>query len=301
MRNKDFLLLLEKSSRVIELELKKYIDSSDEIGLSKIMEYSLLAGGKRLRPFLVLETYKMFSKDDKVEKALPYACALEMVHTYSLIHDDLPCMDNDDYRRGKPTSHKLFGEAQALLSGDSLLTYSFEVLASNELVSDRSVRLATIALSKCAGYLGMAGGQMIDISSNGRLNSFEKLKKMYALKTGELIKCAMLLGYYAYCDSPEDEVVKDLNEFALNIGIAFQIKDDILDKVSNSEELGKPIGSDEKNNKVTSLSFLSIQEAQNLVDELTKKAISIIKKYDVSSYGFYPLEELAKYLVERKK
>ncbi|MBO5374859.1 MAG: polyprenyl synthetase family protein, partial [Clostridia bacterium] len=134
-----------------------------------------------------------------------------------------------------------------------------------------------------------------------RLNSFEKLKKMYALKTGELIKCAMLLGYYAYCDSPEDEVVKDLNEFALNIGIAFQIKDDILDKVSNSEELGKPIGSDEKNNKVTSLSFLSIQEAQNLVDELTKKAISIIKKYDVSSYGFYPLEELAKYLVERKK
>ena len=117
MRNKDFLLLLEKSSRVIELELKKYIDSSDEIGLSKIMEYSLLAGGKRLRPFLVLETYKMFSKDDKVEKALPYACALEMVHTYSLIHDDLPCMDNDDYRRGKPTSHKLFGEAQALLSG----------------------------------------------------------------------------------------------------------------------------------------------------------------------------------------
>ncbi len=287
--------LILANSAIVENELRKYIDVNG-YGLEKPMEYSLLSGGKRLRPFIAIEAYKLFSKKDDIERVLPYACALEMIHTYSLIHDDLPCMDNDDYRRGKPTSHKIFGEANALLAGDALLTYAFSVASSNDKASDASVRNAIRALADCAGFGGMCGGQMLDI--NCAISSYQELEKMHELKTGALIKCAVLLGYYAFCDKPDVQIVDDLSKFAINIGIAFQIRDDILDKIADEALLGKPVGSDEKNNKLTSLSYMSIDEAQDKVDRLTDEAIKIISKYSDENDT---LIELAKYLVERNK
>lgn len=288
--------LIKTNSTLVENALENYIRVNG-YGLEKPMEYSLLSGGKRLRPFIVIEAYKMFSMDNDIEKALPFACALEMIHTYSLIHDDLPCMDNDDFRRGKPTSHKVFGEANALLAGDAMLTYAFSVLASNDRVSPLSIKLATSALADCAGFTGMAGGQMIDVNTSA--SSYEELEKMHALKTGALIKCAVLLGYFAFTDNPDVEIVENLSKFAINIGIAFQIRDDILDKIADEAILGKPIGSDEKNDKKTSLSFLSIEEAQKKVDTLTSEAIEIINKYSNGQNSV--LAELAKYLVNREK
>lgn len=297
----NFADLLTKNSEIIEKELVKYIYKDYSYGLSEAMAYSLLNGGKRIRPFIVIEAYKLFSGSSDIKAALPYACALEMIHTYSLIHDDLPCMDNDDYRRGKPTSHVVFGEDIALLAGDSLLTYAFEVAASNENVSDKSARLATIALAKYAGFSGMAGGQMIDLKSAENINSLYSLMIMHSLKTAALIKCAAVLGYLASTETPNEEVINDLEKYAENIGIAFQIKDDILDKTSTSEELGKPVGSDEKNGKTTTLTFMSIEEAQSLVDTLTVEAIEIIEKYYNNDNCEHSLAELAKYMINRTK
>ena len=289
--------LIKSNSEIVEKALEGYMNI-DGYGIEKSMSYSLLSGGKRIRPFIVLEVYKLFSKSESVEKALPFACALEMIHTYSLIHDDLPSMDNDDYRRGKPTNHKVFGEAQALLAGDSLLTYAFYVASTNDKVSDKSVRLAIKCLSEYAGYAGMAGGQMIDLDSGNNITSYEELKRMHALKTSALIKCACLLGYYAACDTPDIETENALCSFSENIGIAFQIRDDILDKISDKETLGKNIGSDEKNQKKTSISYMSIEDAQKEVDSLTNKAIEEITKYcKIDSV----LPVFAKYLIDRKK
>ncbi len=302
MSNNEFELLIRENAQIIENELAKYMNSKNDNGLCELMSYSLLGAGKRIRPFIVIEASKLFSgKDFNIKRVLPYACALEMIHTYSLIHDDLPSMDNDDYRRGKLTSHKVFGEGKALLAGDTLLTYAFEVLASNELVSDKSVRYATIALSKYAGFAGMAGGQMIDLNSGENISSFDELKKMHSLKTSALIKCAMVLGYLSACDTPNDKVISDLEAFSDNIGIAFQIKDDILDKTSDSVTLGKPVGSDDKNGKATTLSYMSIDEAQKQVDDLTNDAIKIIEAYYEGICGMHSLVDLAKYMVDRKK
>ena len=291
--------LLISNSTIVENELKKYISNEDKHGLYDIMAYSLLIGGKRIRPFMVLETFKAFSKSGNIEKALPYACALEMIHTYSLIHDDLPCMDNDDYRRGKLTSHKVFGEAQALLAGDTLLTYAFEVLASNNHVSDKSIVLATKALAFCAGGFGMAGGQMIDLDSANNIKTLDELKEMHSLKTGALIRCAMLLGYYASTDTPDDKVIRNLEKFATNVGIAFQFRDDILDVISTSEVLGKKIGSDDKNGKATALTFLSLKEAQKHVNDLTQEALTAID--DCLGANGQILKDLAIYMTERNK
>ncbi len=297
----EFLELLEKNCKAVELALSSYISNKDDNGLANCMEYSLLSGGKRIRPFIVIEACRLFSDNFDINRALPYACALEMIHTYSLIHDDLPCMDNDDMRRGKPTNHKIFGEAHALLAGDTLLTYAFEVLASNENVSDKSIRLASLALARCAGFSGMAGGQMIDLTSGEGIKTFEELKKMHSLKTGALIRCAMLLGYFAACDNPRDDVIDDIEQYATNIGIAFQIRDDILDKISSSEELGKPVGSDDKNGKTTTLTFMGVEEAQELVSNLTNDAVSIIESYYADKKIQHALTELAEYMVGRNK
>ena len=295
----DFKELLVENSTIVENELKKYIQLDDNYGLYDAMAYSLLMGGKRIRPFMVIEAYKAFSDKNDIERALPFACALEMIHTYSLIHDDLPCMDNDDYRRGKLTSHKVYGEAKALLAGDTLLTYAFEVLASNKYVSDKSIKLATIALAKCAGGFGMAGGQMIDLNSGDNIKSLYELKEMHSLKTGALIRCAMLLGYFAYTAAPNENIVEKLEKFATNVGIAFQFRDDILDVISNKEILGKQTGSDDKNGKTTTLTFLSLEEAQKQVNDLTVEAICAID--DCLGEKGNILKELAKYMVERDK
>lgn len=290
--------LLNENTRIIENKLIEYLKTTEDNGLCELMSYSLLSGGKRIRPFLVLETYKLFSKCDDVTPAIPYACALEMIHTYSLIHDDLPCMDNDDLRRGKPTSHKVFGEAKALLAGDTMLTYAFEVLASNQKVSKKSISLATVALAKCAGFAGMAGGQMLDLE--GEAESLDELLNIHRLKTGALIKCAMILGYLAYCDEPDDKILKDLEIFATNVGIAFQFRDDILDRISNSETLGKMVGSDDKNGKVTALSFMSVEKAQEMINRLTDEAVSTIDYY-YDSESFHSLSHIARYMAERNK
>lgn len=295
----DFKDLLIANSTIVENELKKYILLKDNHGLHDTMAYSLLMGGKRIRPFIVIEVYKAFSCQNDIEKALPFACALEMIHTYSLIHDDMPCMDNDDYRRGKLTNHKVYGEAKALLAGDTLLTYAFEVLASNEYVSDKSVRLATKALARCAGGFGMAGGQMIDLNSAENIKSLDELKEMHSLKTGALIRCAVLLGYFASTDAPDDKVIEKLEKFATNVGIAFQFRDDILDIISNKEILGKQIGSDDKNGKTTTLTFLSLEDAQKQVKDLTNEALLAID--DCLGEKGSVLKELAKYMVEREK
>ena len=289
--------LIAENAAITEKYLEKYM-KVEGYGIERSMAYSLLSGGKRIRPFLAIEVYKLFSENGDLDRVMPYACALEMIHTYSLIHDDLPCMDNDDYRRGKLTNHKVFGEAQALLAGDSLLTYAFKVAADNEKASDRSVRYAIKCLSDCAGFGGMAGGQMIDLDSGNNISSYEELKRMHALKTGNLIKCACLLGYYAACDKPESTVEASLTNFALSLGIAFQLRDDILDKISDEKTLGKPIGSDEKNNKNTSLSFMTIDEAQREVDFYTEKAINSIRPYCENSST---LIEFAKFLINREK
>ena len=289
--------LIKINAEITDNHLEKYMKING-YGIEKAMSYSLLSNGKRIRPFLSIETYKLFSKSEDISPVMPFACALEMIHTYSLIHDDLPSMDNDDYRRGMLTNHKVFGEAYALLAGDSLLTYAFEIAAANNFVSDKSIRLATKCLAQCAGYAGMAGGQMIDLDSAGNISSYEELKKMHALKTGNLIKCACLLGYYASCDCPNKEVEQDLTDFAISLGIAFQLRDDILDRISNNETLGKPIGSDEKNSKITSLSFMSVEEAQKEVYFYTDKAISTISKYCDNNDT---LLNFAKYLIDRKK
>ena len=299
--NSSFIELLNNNALLVEKELKGYLENKEDCGLVPSMAYSLLSGGKRIRPFMVIESYRLFAKEFDIKKVLPFACALEMIHTYSLIHDDLPCMDNDDFRRGKPTNHKVYGEAVALLAGDTLLTYAFEVLSSNKFVSDKSIRFATLALSKCAGFSGMAGGQMIDLRSQSNIKSFEELKLMHSLKTGALIRCAMLLGYFAACDTPNEDIIKDIESYATDIGIAFQVRDDILDVISDSQTLGKPVGSDIKNGKTTSLTFMSIEKAQEVVDSLTSKAIDTIEKYYDSHQKMCSLVELAKYMVGRDK
>ena len=295
----DISTLIAENAKLVEAELEKYLISQEDDSLPSVMRYSLLAGGKRIRPFLVIEAFKLFSNNGDIIKALPFACAIEMIHTYSLIHDDLPCMDNDDMRRGRPTCHKVFGEAQALLAGDSLLTYAFDVLASNDNVSSDCIKYAVRALSYYSGHLGMAGGQMIDLSPSSKINCFDDLKKMHMLKTGALIACSVLLGYLAACNKPDKAVIQDLKEYAFDLGVAFQIRDDILDVISSSEKLGKPIGSDEKNEKITSLKYMSLEDAQLMVEELTNKATETISKY--SKDGVNSLVDIAKYMVNRDK
>lgn len=294
--------LIKANSAIVENELDKYTNTKDGYGLAEIMRYSLLSGGKRIRPFVAIEVYRMFSHEDNVKKVLPFACALEMIHTYSLIHDDMPCMDNDDYRRGKLTSHKVYGEDKALLAGDALLTYAFEVASSNEYVSDHSVVLAVSALARFAGFCGMAGGQMIDLDSAHNIKSYEDLKVMHSLKTSALIKCAALLGYYAASDTPVKSIEQSLEKFADNIGIAFQIRDDILDKTSDISTLGKMTGSDDKNGKTTSLSYFTMENAQKEVERLTGEAVGIVKWLYKSNFcDSYPLADFAELLAERSK
>lgn len=297
MKPNELKNLLETNSTLVENALSLYFKTENE--LFDIMSYSLFAGGKRIRPFIAIEVFKAFSKTEVAEKVLPFACALEMIHTYSLIHDDLPCMDDDDYRRGIPTSHKVYGEAKALLAGDTLLTHAFEIATSNSCVSDKSARLAIKVLAQCSGAFGMAGGQMIDLDSKNKILSYEALKEMYALKTGALLKCAALLGYYAYTDTPDKCIEQALSDFAINLGIAFQLRDDVLDVISTKDVLGKNILSDEKNGKTTALSFLSLEMVKNDVKAYTEKALNSLNKcFDKDADV---LKAISLYLVEREK
>lgn len=257
--------------------------------------YSLLDGGKRVRPFLVNGCCELFGGD--VSKSMPLACAVEMVHTYSLIHDDLPCMDDDDFRRGKPSNHKKFGYANALLAGDALLTKAFGVVACAESLLPSERAEAVSVLASAAGERGMIGGQIIDLIGETRDLDFETLIKLHSHKTGALIECSARLGCIAAGHGADSLKTQKVCEYAKNIGLAFQVIDDILDFVSSEEELGKSVGSDASHNKTTFLTFYSVDEAKAFAGKLTQNAISAISDIEGSEL----LTDFACYLLERQK
>ena len=259
----------------------------------KAMDYSLGNGGKRIRPMLTLEFCRVCGGDFK--KAVPFALGAEMIHTYSLIHDDLPCMDNDDMRRGKPSSHKAFGEANALLAGDSLLTLAFETVLSAEGVDADKKARAGFELAKAAGCSGMIAGQVMDLANEGKAAPLEDIRATDRLKTGEMIRVSALLGCIAA--GADDEKIKAAERYCENIGLAFQIVDDVLDVTSDSETLGKPVGSDKENGKSTYVSLLGLEESIRFARELTERAKEAVGIF--GSEGEF-LAELADRLLNRK-
>lgn len=293
----DFSADLKNTQAMVEDALKKYMKFSDmsQKRVFDAMSYSLLAGGKRLRPIIMIYACQMCGGD--IKSVLPFACAIEMIHTYSLIHDDLPAMDNDDLRRGKPTNHIKFDEATAILAGDALLNMAFEITAgySNNHVPDGVVLRALAELAKAAGALGMIGGQMIDIESENKSLTLEELKNLHSLKTGALIRAAGVCG--AMLAGADSKKVKAVDEYCLNLGIAFQIRDDILDVLGEAGTLGKPVGSDAQNNKNTYVSLTSLKESERLVHEYTKNAVDALDMFGLNAEK---LTALANGLIERK-
>jgi len=261
------------------------------------MNYSILAGGKRIRPMLMLETYRLFGGKSKVIE--PFMAAMEMIHTYSLVHDDLPAMDNDEYRRGKKTTHAVYGEAMGILAGDALLNFAFETaLKAFDMEPDNvNIGKALQVLAKKAGIYGMIGGQVVDIQSEGNKDmTKDKLDFIYRLKTGALMESSMLIGaILAGATKSEQQIVETV---AGEIGLAFQIKDDILDVTSTAEVLGKPIGSDEKNEKFTYVTFEGLEKSKEDVAAITEQAVSHMDSLVVRNEF---LNELLLYLVAREK
>lgn len=267
-------------------------EDKDLLSLYASMRYSVLAGGKRIRPFLTIATAKMFG--GSVKDAIYFAAAIEMVHTYSLIHDDLPSMDNDDLRRGKPTNHKVYGEATATLAGDALLTGAFEILAAASLPAE--IRLAAVrTLSEAAGAEGMVGGQIMDLAAEESIPSFETVVKTHSLKTGAMIAASVRLGLLA-AGVADESVYRALATYAHHVGLAFQIVDDMLDVVGSEEELGKPIGSDAEEGKTTFMQFFTPEEAASYAERLTESAKAAIAPYENNE----TLLALADYLLSRK-
>ena len=261
--------------------------------LYKAMEYSLLGGGKRLRPIFAFEFCRLCGRDWK--DAAPFAAAVEMIHTYSLIHDDLPCMDDDDLRRGKPSCHVAFGEAIALLAGDALQTLAFETLARNTSLEPAQVLQAVRELAAAAGSRGMVGGQTVDIE--GTAQTVEQLTGMCMMKTGALIKCAVRLGCLSV--GADEASMAQADIYADAIGLAFQIRDDILDVIGSTEELGKPVGSDAEQQKATFATVLGTERAQSLAEKLTRTALDALKQLNVAEDD--PLYEMTVELCSRKK
>ena len=252
------------------------------------MEYSLLAGGKRLRPIFALDFCRMCG--GKWENAAPFAAAVEMIHTYSLIHDDLPCMDNDDYRRGRLTNHKVYGEAIAVLAGDALLTSAFSQIATASFSSDIRIRAVEV-LANCAGELGMVGGQVLDMESESRQCTEQEVLDIQSRKTGALIQAACILGVMA--GEGSDEQLKAASEFASHLGLAFQIRDDMLDVIGNAEELGKATGVDSVKN--TFVQMYGIEKCDELVRYHTDLAIQSLDVFSDNSY----MKALAQQLTKR--
>ncbi len=293
----DIKLRIKNNAALMERTLEHYFSLNDDKYpvIFEAMRYGVLDGGKRVRPFLALEFCRLWGGSD--EAVLPFAVAIECIHSYSLVHDDLPCMDNDTLRRGKPTNHVKYGEANALLCGDALLTYAFEVASSNRLVSSENTVKAINLLAVMSGPMGMVGGQQIDLLSEGKRIDMDTLKYLHARKTGCLIRCAALLGCLASGDLCNEEQYKAADSYASCIGLAFQIIDDILDRIGDQEIFGKPIGSDEEQNKTTFLTFMSVEEAYEEARKLTEKAKSAICNYPSSGI----LCEFADYLLSRNK
>lgn len=290
-----------KLEKVQEIEgiLQKYLP--EQTGYQKqimeAMEYSLMAGGKRLRPMLMKETYALFGGTEEVVE--PFMAALEMIHTYSLVHDDLPAMDDDDYRRGRKTTHVVYGEAMGILAGDALLNFAFETAAKAfTMFPEKSLQIgkALQVLGKKAGIYGMIGGQVVDVASAGQSVSKEVLDFIYELKTSALIESAMMIGAIL-AEASEEDVIK-VESIAKNVGIAFQIQDDILDVTSTSEVLGKPVLSDEKNEKTTYVTLVGIEKAKEYVEQISNEAIGMLDGFEKKNEF---LGELLKELIHREK
>ena len=259
------------------------------------MNYSVSAGGKRLRPMLMLETYRMFGGTSKVIE--PFMAAIEMIHTYSLIHDDLPAMDNDEYRRGRKTTHVVYGEAMAILAGDALLNYAFETAASAFVLDEGNPAIgkAFMILASKAGVYGMIGGQVVDVESEGKEIDADTLKFIHIHKTSALLESAMLIG--AVLAGASEQQQRTVELAARELGLAFQIRDDILDITGNTDELGKPVGSDEKNHKNTYVALEGLEKAKEDVKRYSESAIDRLKSLPVRNEFLY---ELIEELIERR-
>ena len=292
----------EMNERVEQIEqiLDQYLPPKE--GLQKTvltaMNTTVKAGGKRLRPMLINETYKMFGGEGDIVK--PFMAAIEMIHTYSLIHDDLPALDNDDYRRGQKTCHIVYGEDMAILAGDALLNYAYEVATKAFDLAEKdqimNVVEAIKILASKPGIYGMIGGQVIDVKETGHAVSKDVLDTIYELKTGALIECAMMIG--AILGGASDAEIQSVEKIAHYVGVAFQIQDDILDVTSTEEVLGKPIHSDEKNQKTTYVTLLGIEQAQKKVEELSNEAIALLHQF--TGENAY-LEQLLIQLIHRDR
>ncbi|ASS39605.1 polyprenyl synthetase family protein [Fusobacterium sp. oral taxon 203] len=296
---KDFQVYLKEKTDFFETELEKELEElSYPETIAKGMEYAVLNGGKRLRPFLLFATLELLNQN--IEKGVKSAIALEMIHSYSLVHDDLPALDNDDYRRGKLTTHKVFGEAEGILIGDSLLTYAFYVLSQKnlELLSSKQIVNIISKTSEYAGINGMIGGQMIDIESENKKIDLETLKYIHSHKTGKLIKLPIEIAcIIANLEKDKREI---LEEYADLIGLAFQVKDDILDVEGTFEDLGKPVGSDVDLHKATYPSILGMEESKKILNNTVEKAKEIIKNKFGDEKGKV-LISLADFIKDRNK
>lgn len=289
----DINTYIKNVANTVTERLNEILSADMASVVSNAMKYSVENGGKRVRPFLTLE----FSKacGGNLDAALDFGCAVEMIHTYSLIHDDLPCMDNDDMRRGKPSCHKAYGEDNALLAGDALLTEAFTVLSSVKDVPYKNIVSAVSYLSTLAGINGMVGGQVLDLQFEENSPTVDEILKMYSLKTCALIKSATILGCLT-SENCSDTMIKSADVYAENLGLAFQIMDDILDITSDETTLGKPVGSDEKNDKSTIVKFYGLEKAKELVNEYTEKAIDALDDIDGDTTV---LKDFALYMANR--
>ena len=289
---------LKRRTDEIEEMFRSFLPAEEGFArtLAQAMNYSMLAGGKRLRPMLIQETYRLFGGTEKV--AEPFMAGMEMIHTHSLIHDDLPALDNDDYRRGRLTTHKVYGEAMGVLSGVALLNYAYEtMLQAFSLTEDQDrVICALKVMAEKTGIHGMLGGQSVDVENDGKPLEKEMLDYIYRNKTSALIEASMMTG--AILAGADEQQVAVVEEAAGNIGLAFQIQDDILDVTSTDEELGKPVHSDEKNNKVTYVTLFGIEEASRQVELLSEKAIKLLKSLNKNNEFLYLLIEK---LINRRK
>ena len=301
LNKSQFMEELQQKVEHINNVLEKFLPAEE--GQQRIifeaMNYSVRAGGKRLRPILMEETYHMFGGSSAVIE--PFMAAIEMIHTYSLVHDDLPAMDNDEYRRGKKTTHAVYGEAMGILAGDALLNLAYETASKSfgMEVADARVARAFAVLAKKAGVYGMVGGQVVDVESEKSDDcpiTREKLDFIYRLKTGALIESSMMIG--AILAGASSDEVSRVEQIAAKLGLAFQIQDDVLDVTSTLEVLGKPVGSDEKNNKATYVTFEGLDKAVSDVERISKEAE---EQLDDLGYDDAFLKELFEYLIHREK
>ncbi len=289
----DINLYMKNQAQIISNRLNELLSSNINSTVLDAMKYSVENGGKRIRPILAIEFAKICNGNTEV--ALDFGCAVEMIHTYSLIHDDLPCMDNDDFRRGKPSCHVAFGEDNALLAGDALLTEAFTTLSTVRDIPFENIVRAVIYLSTFAGINGMVSGQVLDLQFENNKPNVDEILKMYSLKTCGLIKASCVLGCLTSNTYDEDKIIAAIN-YAENLGIAFQIQDDILDIEGDASLLGKPIGSDEKNDKSTAVRFYGLEKSKEIIKEYTEKAISSLSDFSDTDI----LKEIAYLLVNRK-